>query len=48
LTGKHISVAGTSFYHVRDGKMVDDYPGFDALSLMQQLGAIPTPELAGV
>jgi steroid delta-isomerase-like uncharacterized protein len=47
-TGKRFSVTGTSFYHVKDGKMVDDYPGFDALSLLQQLGAIPTPEHAGV
>jgi steroid delta-isomerase-like uncharacterized protein len=45
-TGKRISVAGTAFYHVKDGKMVDDYPGFDALSLLQQIGAIPTPEHA--
>ncbi len=47
-TGKTISVGGTAFYHVKDGKMVDDYPGFDALTMMQQLGAIPTPEHAAV
>jgi steroid delta-isomerase-like uncharacterized protein len=47
-TGKRISVPGTSFYHVKDGKMVDDYPGFDALSMMQQLGVVPTPERASV
>ena len=45
-TGKRITVAGASFYHVKNGKIVDDYPGFDALSLMQQLGAIPSPEPA--
>jgi steroid delta-isomerase-like uncharacterized protein len=47
-TGKRISIGGTAFYHVKDGKMVDDYPGFDALSLMQQIGVVPTPEPAGV
>ncbi len=40
-TGKRISVTGTSFYHIKNGKMVDDYPGFDALALMQQLGVVP-------
>jgi hypothetical protein len=32
-TGRRIIVTGGSFYHVKNGKMLDDYPGFDALSL---------------
>ena len=43
-TGKRIAVPGIAYYHVQDGKMIDDYPGFQALSLMQQLGVVPTPE----
>jgi hypothetical protein len=42
--GKTISTPGTAVHHVQHGKIVDDYPGFDALALMQQLGAIPQPE----
>lgn len=40
-TGKRISIPGTAVHHVRNGKIVDDYPGFDALAIMQQIGAIP-------
>ena len=40
-TGKRIAVPGASVQHVQNGKIVDDYPGFDALAHMQQLGVVP-------
>ena len=46
-TGKHATVTGISIFHVEDGKITEHWVIFDALGLLQQLGAIPTPETAG-
>src|SRR5947209_2804241 len=35
-----VTVAGTSVYHLSDGYLVDTHPGFDAVDLRQQLGAV--------
>ena len=42
-TGKQVEFSGTSIYTVRDGQIVEDWTLFDAVGLMQQLGAIPEP-----
>ena len=46
-TGKHATVTGISIFHVADGKITEHWVIFDALGLLQQLGAIPTPQSAG-
>jgi predicted ester cyclase len=42
-TGRLISVAATGIFHIVDGKVTDNWVNFDALGLLQQIGAIPMP-----
>lgn len=42
-TGKQVAVPGVVFYRIEDGKIVEFRGSFDAMSLMQQLGVVPTP-----
>src|SRR5512135_3358553 len=42
-TGKPISVLGTGIFRVVDGKLAENWVNLDALSLMQQIGAVPAP-----
>ncbi len=42
-TGKPISVLATGIFRVVDGKLAENWVNFDALSLMQQIGAVPAP-----
>jgi predicted ester cyclase len=42
-SGNDIDVTGQSFIRVRDGRIVERFQALDALSLMQQIGAIPAP-----
>ena len=42
-TGKAATMAVANFLRVRDGKIAENRPIFDALSLMQQLGVVPAP-----
>ena len=46
-TGKEVTVTGTSIDRIKDGWIVESWSNWDALGLMQQLGAIPTPGQAG-
>ena len=41
-TGKAVDVTGTGIFRVVDGKVTDNWVNFDALSLMQQLGVVPS------
>jgi len=41
-TGQTIRVEGMNFYRLKDGRVTDIWTQFDGLSLMQQLGALPT------
>ena len=41
-TGKQIVVTGAGFARIADGKLVELRENFDALGMMQQIGAIPT------
>jgi len=36
-----------SFFHVRDGRILEQREEWDRLSLLQQLGAMPAPATAG-
>jgi steroid delta-isomerase-like uncharacterized protein len=46
-TDKRVTVTGISIYRVAGGKIVEEWWQEDMLGLMQQLGAVPTPEHAG-
>ena len=45
-TGKKITIGGMCIFHIADGKVTEWAEVFDQMSLMQQIGAIPTPEEA--
>lgn len=45
-TGRRVEVPGVVFYRIRDGKIVEFRGSFDALRMLQQLGAIPQPARA--
>jgi steroid delta-isomerase-like uncharacterized protein len=40
-TGREVTVEGVQFDRVRDGKIVESHGVFDALGMLQQLGAVP-------
>jgi steroid delta-isomerase-like uncharacterized protein len=42
-TGKPVTLTGIAIWRIVDGKTVEEWVEWDALGLMQQLGAIPTP-----
>jgi hypothetical protein len=41
-TGRAIDIIGTGIFRVVDGKVTDNWVTFDALSLLQQLGVVPS------
>ena len=43
-TGKQISVSGHDFVRMVDGKVAEHWVEMDTMTMMQQLGVIPTPE----
>ena len=45
-TGKTVTISGIDIWRVRDGKIVENQQVVDNLGLLQQLGAVPQPELA--
>jgi steroid delta-isomerase-like uncharacterized protein len=45
-TGKRVEVPGSVFYRIVDGKIVEFRGQLDVMGLMQQLGAIPSPQQA--
>jgi predicted ester cyclase len=42
-TGKPIKVTATGIFRVVDGKATDNWVNFDAMGLLQQIGAAPMP-----
>jgi steroid delta-isomerase-like uncharacterized protein len=46
-TGKSSTVTGINVDRVVNGKIAESWGIFDQFGMMQQLGVIPTPELAG-
>ena len=44
-TGKRVAVPGVVFYRIADGKIAEFRGQFDRMSLMQQLGVIPSAGL---
>jgi steroid delta-isomerase-like uncharacterized protein len=45
-TGKRVEAPGSVFYRIVDGKIVELWGQLDMMSLMQQLGAVPSPQQA--
>jgi steroid delta-isomerase-like uncharacterized protein len=45
-TGNRVTYAGTSVERIVDGKIEETWDNYDALGMMQQIGAIPSPEEA--
>jgi steroid delta-isomerase-like uncharacterized protein len=45
-TGKQVTVTGVVISRFAGGKAVEDWELIDSLGMLQQLGAIPAPELA--
>ncbi len=43
-TGRRVSVGVTDILRMADGKCVEHWGQFDAMAMMQQLGAVPKPE----
>ncbi|MHA1939963.1 MAG: ester cyclase [Candidatus Thorarchaeota archaeon] len=46
-TGKQVTYTGISINRVSEGKIVEDWFEADILGVMQQIGAIPSPEQTG-
>jgi len=46
-TGKSTTVTGIAVDRIADGKIAESWLIFDQFGLMQQLGVIPMPEVAG-
>lgn len=42
-TGKPVTLTGIAIWHIVDGKTIEEWVEWDALGLMQQLGAVPAP-----
>ena len=45
-TGKPISIGSINLFHLRDGKVAEQWVQTDTLGMLQQLGAMPAPEPA--
>lgn len=45
-TGKQVEVTGTATSHFREGKMSEHFADWDALGMMQQIGAAPATSRA--
>ncbi len=45
-TGKSYTIPGIDIYRLQDDKMAEHWHVVDMLSMLQQLGVIPTPETA--
>jgi steroid delta-isomerase-like uncharacterized protein len=43
-TGNEVRVTGITIHRIEDGKIVEEWENWDALGLMQQIGAVPAPE----
>jgi len=41
-----VTITGVAIHRIEEGKIVEEWENWDALGLMQQIGAIPSPEEA--
>ena len=47
-TGNRVTVGAFTLHRFSGGRIAEDWANYDALGMMQQIGAIPSPEQAGV
>ena len=47
-TGKPIKITGIDVFRVQDGKLAELWQNWDQLQMLQQIGAVPEPQSAGV
>jgi steroid delta-isomerase-like uncharacterized protein len=40
-TGKHVTLTGTGFFQIENGKILKNQVNFDPLGMLQQLGVVP-------
>lgn len=40
-SGRDVTVSGSTFYRIENGKIAEDWTIYDSLGLMQQIGAVP-------
>ena len=45
-TGNQVMITGITIHRIKEGKIVEEWENWDALGLMQQIGAVPSPEEA--
>jgi steroid delta-isomerase-like uncharacterized protein len=45
-TGNRVEITGITISRIEGGKIAEDWINYDALGMLQQIGAIPTPEEA--
>jgi steroid delta-isomerase-like uncharacterized protein len=43
-TGNQVTATGITIHRIEEDKIVEEWSNWDALGLMQQIGAVPTPE----
>jgi steroid delta-isomerase-like uncharacterized protein len=43
-TGNQVAITGITIHRIEDGKIVEEWENWDALGLMQQIGAVASPE----
>jgi steroid delta-isomerase-like uncharacterized protein len=46
-TGKRIRIAGMTLLRIVNGKIVEEWPSFDQLDFLRQLGLMPAPQKGG-
>ncbi len=42
-TGNQVQITGITISRIEDGKIAEDWINYDAMGMMQQIGAIPSP-----
>ena len=42
-TGNQVSISGINIFRISGGRIVEHWVNYDAMGLMQQIGAIPDP-----
>jgi len=45
-TSNQVMITGITIHRLEEGKIVEEWENWDALGLMQQIGAVPSPEEA--
>ena len=43
-TGNRVTIRGITIHRIGEGKIIEEWENWDALGMMQQIGAIPSPE----